>query len=189
MTGLINVASMGSLWQIRLRPRSITTSIQFVSSSSSTSSGLKFEKILTFKVIFPNTRVMTPLLTLIVASIVAKNGLPKIIGIWELTFWTSSISKTTKSTGKTNVSIRTNTSSKTPLGYFTNRSASYSVILVGLSYPRPNCWYTVKGSRFTLDLRSRRALFIFFSLIIQEIVGVPGSLSFRGSSLRIMVLT
>ena len=47
----------------------------------------------------------------------------------------------------------------------------------------------MKGKRLTLDPKSRRALFIFFSSIMQDIVGVPGSLSIGGSSLRIIALT
>ena len=73
-----------------------------------------------FNVIFINTRVITPLHILMATSIVAMKGFPRIIGVWELTFHIGSVSKTTKSTGNTNVSIYTKTSSKTPLGYFTD---------------------------------------------------------------------
>ena len=115
-----------------------TTSIQFVSSSSSNSSSLGFEKIFTFRVMLPKTRVIIPFCILIVTSIVAKNGRPKITGICELTLCTCSVYRTTNSTWNTNKSIWTRKSSRIPLGYLIERLANYSVILVGFNSPNPN---------------------------------------------------
>ena len=93
-----------------------------------------------FKVIFPNTTVITPFWTLIVASMVAKKGLPKMIGIWTLVFNTGSVSIQINSTGKIKLSTLTRTSSKILSGYFVDLLGNYNIICIGLSSPKPICW-------------------------------------------------
>jgi len=63
------------------------------------------------------------------------------------------------------------TSVISPLGIFTDRSASCIVTLVGRRSPNPSYRYIEKGRRLMLAPRSSNALFIVVYPIIQEMVG------------------
>ena len=77
---------------------------------------------------------MVPFAQSMLALVVAKKGLPKMIGVW-VNCWASSMSKIRKSTKKKQVSIQTRTSSTSPLGVLTDRYAKWRIIGVGLSSP------------------------------------------------------
>ena len=79
-----------------------------------------------------------------------------------------------------NSPTRIKTSVISPLGIFTERSASCIVTLVGRRLPNPSCWYTEKGRRLILAPKSSNALLIVVYPMIQEMVGLPGSLYFTG---------
>ena len=115
-------------------------------------------------------RIKLPLWTSIKALAVAKNGLPKIRG----TYWSSSISKTTKSTGKINLSTLTSTSSKTPLGYAMDLSANCNVTcnvtLDGVGSLSPNFYKIDKDIKLILAPKSHNTLSKFMLPIVQGIV-------------------
>ncbi|KAK8990781.1 hypothetical protein V6N11_028742 [Hibiscus sabdariffa] len=75
----------------------------------------------------------SPFSELIITRLVARKGLPRIIGACSST----SQSKIRKSAGKMNLSIRTRMSSIFPSGCTNERSASYSITVVGLASPMP----------------------------------------------------
>ena len=77
----------------------------------------------------PTPRLSSRPFTLIMASAVFKKGLPKIKG----TRLSSSISKITKSTGKTNLPTWTSIFSATPTGYWYVWLANLILILVGFN--------------------------------------------------------
>ncbi|GKD41963.1 hypothetical protein Tco_1266608 [Tanacetum coccineum] len=89
------------------------------------------------------------------ALAVARKGRPRMIG----TNSSSSISKTTKSTGKMNLPTFTNRFSQTPMRYLIDRSASWILILVGLSLEIPNRWKRECGMRLILAPKSARVLY------------------------------
>ena len=62
-------------------------------------------------------------------------------------------------------------------------------MLVGLSSPKPNCFYTEYGSRFILAPKSSSALSMKFPPMLTEIVGDPGFLYLTGVFLWIIALT
>ncbi|XP_035845326.1 protein FAR1-RELATED SEQUENCE 2-like [Helianthus annuus] len=88
------------------------------------------------------------------ALAVHKNGHPRMIG----TFSSASISRTTKSTGKTNLSTLTRRFSIMPRGYLTDLSARDKDMRVGDNSPRPNLSYKEYGIKFILAPRLARAL-------------------------------
>ncbi|GJY92631.1 hypothetical protein Tco_0508413 [Tanacetum coccineum] len=91
----------------------------------------------------PILSVIYLLNTSIIARAVARNGLPKIIGILE----SSRISKIKKSIGRMNLLIFMSTSSAIPRGYCMDLSASSKLIIAGFGSPKP---MKLPGS-FSLD--------------------------------------
>ncbi|KAJ0622734.1 hypothetical protein HanIR_Chr01g0024021 [Helianthus annuus] len=111
------------------------------------------------------------------ALAVHKNGRPRMMG----TFSSASISRTTKSTGKTNLSTLTRRFSIMPRGYLTDLSASDKDMRVGDNSPRPNLSYKEYGIRFILAPRSARALHSVSLLNKHGMVKRPGSVNFSGT--------
>ena len=107
---------------------------------------------------------------------VAKNGLPKIIGI----YLSYSISNTMKYAGKINLSTFTKTSSITPLGCFKDLSASWSVTVVRRASPNPKRLNMDKGMRLIQAPKSHNALSNIAFPMVQGIVKLPESFSFCG---------
>ena len=120
-----------------------------------------------------------PFCTSIRQPAVARNGLPRRIGM----FWSSSISITTKSAGMKRLPTCIGTSSIIPKGYRTDLSANCKVILVGFRSPIPILSNRDLGIRLTLAPKSHKALSIDSSPITHGIEKLPGSLSFGGSLL------
>ena len=80
-------------------------------------------------ILFPHIQKdNVPACTLISAPAVARNGLPKIIGMWGF----SSMSTTKKSYGMINSPTLTGTSSKMPTGCLMEQSASLIDMVVGV---------------------------------------------------------
>ena len=128
----------------------------------------------------PFTRkVRWPSRTSINACPVAKNGLPRIMG----TSLSSSMSRTTKSTGKMNLSIFTSTSSRIPRGKAIDLSAICKEIEVGVRSPMSSLLRMDEGMRLILAPRSHSAFSIMWPPIEQGIVKLPGSFSFSGNFL------
>ena len=127
-------------------------------------------------VILPKDNFISLFLQLMRALDVARNGRPKITGIWPLGLATGSVSKIIKYIGKTKSPTLIKTSSIIPLGTFMDRSANCNLTFVGFSSPKPNCSYTEYGNKFTLAPKSSNACSIFVSPMMQGIVGHPGSL-------------
>ena len=117
------------------------------------------------------------LCTSINALLVARNGLPSMIGI----SLSSSISETMKSAGKMNLSTLTITSSITPLGCFSDLSTNWGVIVVGRASPNPNHLNIDSNMRLILAPRSHKAFAKMEFPIVHGIVKLPRSLSFCGS--------
>ncbi|KAJ9553400.1 LOW QUALITY PROTEIN: hypothetical protein OSB04_017445 [Centaurea solstitialis] len=126
-----------------------------------------------------NLMVNSPFCTSIKVLPVAKNGLPKRIGM----SLSASKSKIMKSARKMNLSTRTKTSSIFPVGCAMVLSAKISVTVVGLTCLMPKVLKTDKGIRLMLAPRSHRAFPISFPPMEQGIVKHPGSFSLGGNVL------
>ena len=57
-------------------------------------------------------------------------------------------------------------------------SASYKVIVIGLTFPIPNCLNTDKGMRLMLAPKSHSALPLYLVLIEHKIIKFPESFNF-----------
>ena len=111
------------------------------------------------------------------APAVAKKGRPRMIGIWR----SSSMSRTTKSTGMNSLPTFKGTSSRMPTGNLIDRSASWSDIEVGFGSPMFSFLQMERGIRLTLAPRSQSALLMWTFPRAQGIEKLPGSFSFSGS--------
>ncbi|GJU11054.1 hypothetical protein Tco_1133450 [Tanacetum coccineum] len=111
--------------------------------------------MLNVMVSFPTLKLNFHSCTSIMAHAVARNGRPRMIG----TNLSSSISKTMKSIRKMNLPTFTKRFSQTPMGYLTDRPASWILILVGLNLEIPNRWKRECGIRLILAPKSARAFF------------------------------
>ena len=76
-----------------------------------------------------------------------------------------------------------------PFGILIDLLASYSVMEVGFSSPKPNCLYMEYGRRFTLAPKSISAFSTLMPPILTKIVGHPGSLYFTGVLHSMIALT
>ena len=85
-----------------------------------------------------------------------------------------------KSGEKINLSTYTRTSSITPLGYFSDLSANWSVTAVGRALPNPSHLNMDNDMRLILAPRSHKALSKMEFPMVQGIVKLPGSFSFYG---------
>ena len=101
----------------------------------------------------PTLRVRSLFSTSIKATLVARKGLPSSSG----TYVSSSISITTKSTGKMNFPILISTSSKTLFGWAIVLSAICKVIVVGVSSPKLSLFTTDNDIKFMLAPESHKA--------------------------------
>ena len=97
------------------------------------------------------------------APAVAKNGLPKMIGVLE----SSLMSMTMKSAGIKNFPKCTGTFSSIPRGYLTERSANWMDILVGRKSPNLSFSHMDMGIKLMLAPKSHRALSIMYGPITQ----------------------
>ena len=95
----------------------------------------------------------------------------------------SSMSRTMKSAGKINLSTFTRTSSITPLGWFNDLSANWSVTIVGRASPNPSRQNMDNDMRFILATKSHKALSKMEFPMLQGIVNLLGFFSFYGSFL------
>nr|GEW80902.1 retrovirus-related Pol polyprotein from transposon TNT 1-94 [Tanacetum cinerariifolium] len=107
-------------------------------------------------------------------------GLPKIRG----TLLSSSISRITKSTGKVNLPTSTSIFSAIPIGYWNDRTANLTLILVGLRVSRDNFAYKKYGMRLMLAPRFARALHEKALLKLHGMRKLPGKvrMNFASSS-------
>ena len=105
---------------------------------------------------------------------VSKDGRPRISG----TSWSSSISNTTKSAGKINLSTFTNASSMIPRGYLMDQFASCKEMVVCFISPSPNFLQTESGIRLMLAPRSHKTLSKNEFPIVQGKVKLPESFNF-----------
>lgn len=96
--------------------------------------------------------------TSIRAPFVAKKGLSKINGISSRCFSSTSISNTTKFTGKINLSILTITSWMRALGYVIVRLANWRCVVVDFNSPSFNFQNIEKDMMLTLVPSSHRTL-------------------------------
>ncbi|KAI3827930.1 hypothetical protein L1987_02019 [Smallanthus sonchifolius] len=94
-----------------------------------------------------------PSKTSINALALLKKGRPRMSG----TLSSTSISRITKSMGKTNLPTFTNRFSIIPRGYLTKRSAKEMLMHVGYGSPRSSCLYMTYGIRLMLAPRSVNA--------------------------------
>ena len=118
----------------------------------------------------------SPFYTSISAPLVAKNGLPNMIGI----SLSSSISRIMKYARNMNLSTLTRTSSITLLGCFSDLSTNWSVTVVGRASPNPNRLNIDSGMRLILAPISHKAFSKMEFPIVHDIVKLSGSLSFYG---------
>jgi hypothetical protein len=82
---------------------------------------------------------MIPVIQLIHALAVAKNGRSRMTGISFSGLGAGLVSSTMKSTGKKNLSTQMMTSFITPPGFLIDRSTNCKITVVGFSSPRPSC--------------------------------------------------
>ena len=101
----------------------------------------------------PTLRVSSPFFTSIKATPVARKGLPSSSGACV----SSSISMTTKSTGKMNFPTLMSTSSMTSYGCAIVLSAISKLIVVGVSFPKLSLLTTNKGIKLMLAPESHNA--------------------------------
>ncbi|KAK8686554.1 hypothetical protein V6N13_125578 [Hibiscus sabdariffa] len=99
-------------------------------------------------------RTNSPFSKSIIVLLVAKKGLPRMIGACS----SASQSSIKKSAGNINLSTRTRMSSIFPSGYTYERSASCSITVVGLASPMPSFLKTDLGIRLMLAPGSHKAL-------------------------------
>lgn len=93
------------------------------------------------------------------STIVTKNSVPKIMGIWE----SSSISNTTKSIGIKNLQTLIGTSLRIPIRYLIDRSASYKEIVIDFNSPISNFFDIDNSIKLTLSPMSYSA---FLKLVV-----------------------
>ena len=127
----------------------------------------------------PTLRVSSPIFTSIKVAPVAKKGLPSSSG----TYMSSSISITTKSTGKVNFPTLMSTSSRTSSGYANVLSVICNVIAVGVSSPKLSFLTTDKGIKLMLAPESHNAFLNSKFPMVQGMVKLPGSCIFFGKLL------
>ncbi|GJY69153.1 hypothetical protein Tco_0472135 [Tanacetum coccineum] len=125
-------------------------------------------------------KINFPSCTSITALAVARKGRPKMIG----TNSSLSISKTTKSTGKMNLITFTNRFSQTLTGYLIDQSASWILILVGLSLGIPNRQKRECGMRFILAPKPARAFFTARGPMRHGSVKLPGWIGYLGGLVK-----
>ena len=101
----------------------------------------------------PTLKVSSPFLKSIKVAPVARKGLPSSSG----TCVSSSISITTKSTGKINFPTLMSTSSRTPSGYVIVLSTFCRVIAMGVSSPKLSLFTTDSGIKLMLAPKSHKA--------------------------------
>jgi len=123
---------------------------------------------------------MDPFLQLIMALAVARIGRLKMTWVWYFGFDTSWVSSTMKSMGQMKSPTRIRTYVIFPFGTFTDRLANWMFTRVGRNSPNPSCWYTERGSKLILALRSRNARLISVCPMVQKMVGHLRSLFLIG---------
>ena len=129
-------------------------------------------------------RVSSPFFTSIKATPMARKGLPSSGG----TYVSSSISITTKSTGKTNIPTLMSTSSRNPSGCAIVLSVIYMVIIVGVSSAKLSLFITDSGIKLMLAPESHKAFLNSTFPIVQGMVKLLGSCILTGRLFWITIL-
>ena len=132
----------------------------------------------------PTMRVSSPFLTSIKAAPMARKGLQRI----NETCVSSSISITTKSTGKMNFPTLISTSSRTPSSCAIVLFAICKVIAMGVSYPKLSLFTTDNGIKLMLAPESHKAFLNSKFPMVQGMVKLPGSYIFSGKLFWITTL-
>lgn len=81
--------------------------------------------------------------------------------------------KITKSVGNINLSTFTEISSTIPLGYLIDLSASYSVTVVGFTFPKPNSLKRDKDIKLILASKSHNGFYMYFFTNIVRNIKTP----------------
>ena len=124
----------------------------------------------------PTLRVSSHFFTSIKAVPMARKGLPSSSG----TCVSSSMSITTKSTGKIKFPTLMTTSLRTPSGYAIVISSICRVIFMGVSSPKLSLSTTDSGIKLMFAFKSHIVFLNSTFLIMQGMVKLPGSCIFTG---------